>query len=197
MVILAGLLAVVCGLTPAEAEGDGTASSVNAHIDVFPLFFDIFSGGAEFALPIKNFSIDADIQYSPDFLWVTSITLLDVTAKVRYYFGDFLNFSMPDFLSFLKKGAMAGPFVGIGGSYNSLSESFSGVTWSASTVGFIGELGTKYFFNAHWFAEGTVGVDIQSPTTWKVSGGGSSTSFSGTAYSPSAVYSNVSFGYAF
>jgi len=188
---------VILGATPLLAEGDGSGSQFDLHVDVFPLFFDILSVGGEAALPVKNMSVAADIQYSPNFFWVTNITLFDLSARVRYYIGDFLTFPMPDFLNFLKKGPISGAFVGVGGSFNTLSESWGGVTWTATSFGVIIETGSKYFFDKHFYAEGVIGLDIQTPTTWTVSSGSYNGSFSGSAYSPSAFYSNVSFGYAF
>jgi len=179
------------------AEGDGSGDQFDVHGDIFPLFFDILSVGGEAALPVRDLSVVADLQYSPNFFWVTNISLFDISARVRYYYGDKLTFSMPDFLSFLKKSPLAGAFVGVGGGYNSLSESWGGYTWTASSFSLILETGSKYFLDRHFYLEGLVGLNLETATSWTVSGGGTSQSFSGSNYSPSPFYTDLSFGYAF
>jgi len=193
--VVVGALAL--GATPVMAEGDGSGTKYDVHADIFPLFFDILSVGGEAALPLKNFTVVGDLQYSPNFFWVSDVSLFNVSARVRYYYGDQLSFTLPDFLSFLKRSPLAGAFAGVGAGYNSLSENWGGYTWTASSVSFIIETGSKYFFDRHFYAEGLIGLNFQTAPSWTVSGGGNSQTYSGYNYSPSALYSDLSFGYAF
>gem|GEM_PF-5804427 len=185
------------GALPVFADGDGSGNRFDVHADLFPLLLEEFSVGGEAVLPIKDVSIVADVQYSPNYFWVSNIQLFDFSARVRYYWGDLLTTAFPPEFSFLKRGALAGLFSGIGGGYNSLSESWGGYTWTASSLSVYLETGTKFFFDHHFYTEAVIGLDIQTATSWSVSGGGQSVSYGGYNYSPGWLYGDLSFGYAF
>lgn len=193
---LALTAALVLGATPAMASDAGVGSPYTVHADLLALLFDEISVGGEFALPIKNVTVAADLQYSPNFLWVSNVSFTDLAVKGRYYVGDIIPFAVPDFLSFLKKSPLAGAFVGAGGSLHSWTMTWSSVKWNYFSVGLLGEVGSKYFFDNHFYLEGVVGLDLHLPAKWTVSDG-SSTVYSGTDYQPGYFYSGLYGGYAF
>lgn len=192
LIVLAAL-----GTSPLLAADKGVGSPYTVHFDALALLFGELSVGGEFQLPVKNVSVAADVVYSPNLLWFTNISLLDLNVRGRYYLGDMIPFEVPEFLSFVKKGPLAGAFAGAGVSYHSWTQTWSSVKWSYLSLGLVGEVGSKYFLDNHFYLEGVLGLDLHLPSKWTVSDGSSSLNFSGSDREPSYLYSGVYAGYAF
>jgi hypothetical protein len=171
--ILIVLLALLCvaGLAFA-ADSPAPASDQPAKIAISfnPLGLLIFSFpvSGEYALT-KDISVVADVFYSPNIVWITDISVLDVTAGARYYFGDKIGGSVPDWVKGpALRGLFAGARIGYVNETWDYSSYLSGYKGSYSSFGFGAEAGLKYFFKkaTGFYAEGNLGFMYYLPATW-------------------------------
>lgn len=190
--------ALVLGATPAVAADN--QSSVN--LNVLGVLVNLYSGSFETVLPIVDkVSVKVDAAYSPNFLWVSNMGLLQMNVQGRYYLGSLLPKGLPDFLyGDPLKGLYAGAGVGFYSVwywYESGSDKWEG---SYISPDFLLEVGDKYFFDKHFYAEGYTGFDIVAPAnwTWKYNGKTVS-SWSGysNSYAVGGLRLGINLGYAF
>lgn len=123
---------------------------------------DQWGASFEMLVPFPNVTAKAKVQYSPNLLWSTGVSALDLEAKGRFLFGPFIPFALGEDYAFLKGGGLTGPFVGAG---------LAGHLWtnrqgSSITAGVLGEVGTKVFFDRHWYAEATLKFEADLPSDW-------------------------------
>lgn len=178
-VLLIALLASVT-IVPMAAEESRPANGVA--LDPIWLIFNTYKGSYE-RLIFDQFSLQAEIAYSPDFFWgmhdYNRITLLDIIGEARYYYGHFLKdaASQVDFRNFnthfarLFTDALGGLYVGgFVGYVNSVVEDGENSTYYKGTLNGVGgglELGAKYVFGEDRFS-----FFIEPYALWQLYAGG-------------------------
>ena len=170
------------------------------------LAFDL-RAHAEYAIT-DNISIKADLEYSPNYFWVSNIQVLGLLVHGRYYLGDMFADSLPEGArEYFQGPALKGLFVGAGAGFFSLRYDYSSIgvdwigTYFAPTILF--EVGTKIaldrFKLANWYVEPAFGANIflGGEWTWEDSDGNEydSVSFSDPSYG--GFYYSFCVGYLF
>ncbi len=194
--VLSLVLVLVLALGSAASFAEG-APRFSARFNAFGLLVCAFPVSGEYALN-DNLSLTADIFYSPNIVWVSNISIFDLEAGARYYFGSLL----PDSLPPLVRGAPgAGPFAGA-------RLGFVTETWKPQTdykgtytsMGLGAEVGYRYFFKADrgLYAEGFIGGAYYFPSTWKwTTPSGSGVWTDSPGWNPSRFTYGATIGYSF
>ena len=130
--VLIVLLAVLCFASlafAADAKAPSSDQPAKLAVSFNPLGLLVFSFpfSVEYAIT-PEISAVADVFYSPNIVWISNISVFDINAGARYYFGDKLGSSVPDWL---KGPALRGLFAGVRLAY-------AGETWNYSSLGYTG-----------------------------------------------------------
>jgi hypothetical protein len=200
LVLLVAMLAVLPSIAQsagADKESGSTAMpKIGFDFNALGILIDDFSGSAEMAFT-PNISGKVYIEYSPNLVWISDISVLGLQLEGRYYFSDLIH-GTP---SFLKGKAIKGLFGGVGLGFYSLNWNYSGIGYTGSYFApdFFLEVGTKYMLGQHWYLDGALGYDIvfSGTWTWKDSSGNTIESFTATPTElPGGLRYTLTIGYA-
>ena len=173
--------------------------AVNA--DPLMLLFCDIRGGVEYAVT-DNISVKADIDYSPNWFWVTDMSILDLSVRGRYYLGNLVSDKLPEqFREYVAGPALRGLYAGAGGGFASLRYDWGSVVGTYFAPEIMFELGTKYeltkFGLKNFFAEPAMGAKIPlgDSWTWKDADGKETTGTTTPSYG--GFYYSFGIGYFF
>ena len=191
------LLVALCTAAPGFSEGK---SAVN--FNVLGVLLNVWSGSFETVVPgVPNVAVKGDLAYSPNFFWISNLSLLSLNVEGRYYLGSMLPKGLPEFLyGEALRGVYAGAGVGfysVGYSTTSGTDKYEG---SYLSPDLLVEVGDKYFLDKNFYIEGFAGYDVVVPATWTWKLNGSTiSSWSGytNAYSVGGPRLGANLGYAF
>ncbi len=140
--------------------------------NVLGILVNFYQGHYERALS-DDISLKVGIGFSPNFVWVTGISILDAYAEGRYYLSGLLKgIDLPDVIApYLQTTAVEGLFVGVGGGLTSLTWDYSYfTTYIGKAITFRGgiEVGYKYVRKdwANFFIEPYAGFLVETPAVW-------------------------------
>lgn len=196
LIVLFSILCLASFAFAANAKVDSSDQPAKLAVSFDPLGLLIFSFpfSVEYAIT-PDISAVADVFYSPNIVWITDISVLDINAGARYYFGDKLHASVPDWL---KGPALRGLFGGFRLAYANETWNYGSsgynYTGALSQFGIGVEAGLKYYLKGKrgWFAEGALGFMYYLPATW-------TWTLNGTTYTwpvePSSTYNPTGLTY--
>lgn len=127
---------------------------------------DLWAASVESFVPGLNLpwlSAKVRAQWTTDLNRETGLALFDLEAKGRFLGGPFIPGDLPEDWTFLKGGGLTGPFVGLGLTFHRWSTETGA---SLTTAGVLAEVGTKVFFDRHWYFEGSLRGELVLPTGW-------------------------------
>ena len=193
--------ALALGATPVMASDPGNDKALGVELNPFGLLFGIVQGSVEMKMPIPQVTAKADVWWSPNIGWVSSVSGLDLVATGRFYYGSLLPMNLDGPFTFLKKGPLQGLYAGGGLSIHSWGYTSGTYSYSWFSPGIVLETGVKYFgqdwnwWPKNFYTEVGLQADIALANTWKDSSGNTYSGSLGYTYSPIHWVSSV--GYAF
>lgn len=158
------LLVLLCSSLFAINKGENgilafELSPQNSSLDLWAASVESFVPG----LPLPGLTAKVRSQWTTDLNRDTGLAMFDLEAKGRYLWGALIPGELPDDWAFLKGGGLTGPFLGVGITFHRWTTETGA---SLTTGGLMTELGSKVFFDRHWYFEGSLRAEVVLPVGW-------------------------------